>query len=196
MRKFKKKIILFIICMFTVIRPYIAYSENGQIVDIETTSDTVFYDPNIQTNIKIKISNPDIINDKCYLSYHIFDENNNQILWEGDRKKIDLDKNGEFSSGVDIDLSEKFASKKYNKVRITFDIVDESNSFWFSTNPDIKLNSGDIIYEDNFSKRFIKIYDVALKERPVILLINLIVFVIFLVIANKMYKFNRSVQKR
>ncbi len=80
-------------------------------------------------------------NDSIYLSYHIYDANENMLQFENQRILVSLDKNGRAVIPVIIQISDLQEFEDHENLRIEMDLVDQKNVYWFSRRTDIPFAS-------------------------------------------------------
>lgn len=182
MRNFLRVIALLFICV-TFSNIIIAYAttkiENDVSILIDP-SDREQYSNKFEAEIKINIPKKDLYNENVYLSYHIYDESGKEILWEGERYQLTEVIDGKIVMQVAIDLSGESSLASVNKGNIKFDIVDEKNAYWFSTNPKINLYSEDIIFDFSFWNNFTGNLTSSIVDNPLIFILNFLCFLLFI----------------
>lgn len=152
-------------------------SEDNNEVQIQVLSEEIYYTPNMQVQVEVKFNNPNRYNDKVYLSYHIYDEEDKELVWEGQRTPIQVNDNFVGNINIDIDLSTVIDLKKNKVAYIKLDMIDEDNLYWLSTDKTIDVDLPVIKYEENKFKQYMSIYTEAITQRPVTLLVNFMVFI-------------------
>lgn len=134
-----------------------------------------------ESKVKICFLNQELYNDNVFLSYHIFDTVGNDLLqYENQRIKIRLDDKGEMECTVAIDL--KDILKDSDAVIVRYDIVDQSNLYWFAANSEIDFSTIDIKCRIDQSSANLRILKNGVTSHPIIFAINLIVAIATIVV--------------
>lgn len=190
MRKFLTIIALLLMCIPLFNIEYIYATEHGEDVSIMISSnDKEQYSKQFDANVTINFIQKDLYNENVYLSYHVVDDNGKEILWEGKRFPLSFDSDGKTSMNVNLDLSYGTPTANVHKGKIKFDLVDEENAYWFSTNTEISFSSEEINLDDSFSKRLFGTLAASIGNNPIIFSVNLICFLIFVL---SFYKIKKS----
>lgn len=152
-------------------------------VSIQVNSTKEVYSRQFEADLIVKFKENKLYNDKVYLSYHVYDKEGNEILWEGKRYPLALNAKGNYEVNINIDLLSDLSNdlKDIKMAHIKFDLVDEKNVYWFSTNNNLVITSEQIVYEDNFLKEFSNTLISSISASPIIFIINAIVLIIFIV---------------
>lgn len=91
-------------------------------------------------SVDVRFIDASLINDGVKFSYHISDSNNEIIAFENERFPIDV--SGDPSHfDFSVDAEKYFTEFGVDSILIDFDIVDETNVFWYAQNPDIKMGA-------------------------------------------------------
>lgn len=154
---------------------------------VRLCTENAVFSPTFESEVEVSFLNKELYNEKVFMSYHIYDKNNNELLWEGLRLPIVMDKD-KGKVKFYINLSKDVDLKKYKYLKVKFDMVDESNLYWFSKNKSIKFNTCEIVYQNNFISKFKYIYSKALKEQTITFVVNMLVFVFAIYFAFRIKK--------
>lgn len=128
----------------------------------------------IEASVEVCFYNMDYYNDQVYLSYHIFDELGKNYIYENERIKINLDENGKAKIDLNINLTEANNNSRNKNKIIEFDVVDEENIYWFSTNNEIKFQTDNLNTKISMAEKLIK----EIQSGTLIFVINVIVFIL------------------
>ena len=130
------------ICFFFTIFCTSAYAEGNQ-VTIETGAVT-YTDVGFAVDVTVTFEDMSLYNEQVYLSYHIMDEKGEEILFENQRIPINLEA-PYVTMYVDCADLEELAGRK--TAVIQFDLIDEGNAYWFSTNGNISFQAASIAFD-------------------------------------------------
>ncbi|MNW40838.1 hypothetical protein D3C74_179620 [compost metagenome] len=181
MKKFLKLITILLICVSILnISSTYATKYEDDVNLLINPNDTEQYSKKFDVSIQINFFKKDLYNENVYLSYHVYDESGKEILWEGERYPIIKNIDGKISMDVTLDLSHESALAKVNKGNIKFDLVDEKNVYWFSTNSKITFSSEVLEFDFNFWKKSLRALTVTIGNNPIIFSINIVCFLIFI----------------
>lgn len=156
------------------------YANEARGVRILVISEAEQYTNQFDAQLKIIFTNDDLYNDKVKLSYHVYNEQGKEILWEGQRVFFLVNEDGVATQDISIDLNKYPETSQMEKARIKFDLIDEKNGYWFSTSPVVSFSSDEIWYENNFQKKFFGTLKSAVADRPIIFIINVVLFFLFI----------------
>ena len=162
--------------------PGYAKSEND--VEIKVLSGREQFTSSFDFTVNIKYLNQELYNEKNFLSFHFYDVNGNEILWEGERIPFNLENDGETMVSFSLNLNDYPIVKDLKSGYLQFDIIDEKNAYWFSTSNEIRFFADKINYDESFLKQFVVTLKSAITDKPAIFLINsvcLAVFIFFLI---------------
>lgn len=138
---------------------------------IETNSEI------IQLQVDVEFLDERLINKNLKLSYHIYNKRGELLLFEGERIALNAFNNNKVQNiPVVINLDSINEISEKTEVEIIFDIVDENNLYWFSLNPNIKLSTAEIEYDNALSRRAKKVAN-EIIQHPIYLVINLFIYV-------------------
>lgn len=182
MKRYITVVILIILTQFGTIMNMTVNAQNSDDAIIRVISDDKVFSSNFQTEIEIQFLNKNLYNKDVYVSYHIYDKYDKELLFEGLRLPIKIDEyykarvkfNFDLSKPINIDSTEVIDYKKNDYLKIKFDMVDQHNIYWYRTNKDIKFNSCEVVYESNFIKKFTNMYKNILVEEPISFSVNMI----------------------
>jgi hypothetical protein len=180
-RYFSATILLLIFFVMVLVIPVSASEKAG--ATIKLLSENKVFSPRFETEIKIEFLDKNLYNKDVFVSYHVYDEKNNELLFEGLRLPIKVDESYnakvkfsfDLSKAINIDSSQGIDLKKYDYLKIKFDMVDQKNIYWFSLNKNIKFNTCEVVYENKFFKKFGYVYQKAIEKHPIIFIVNLVV---------------------
>jgi len=178
---------LFVSLTFCIF-PKIILADSSEDVTMKVTSSKNEYRKELTVDLTVQYINQSLYNNKNFISYHVYDKEDNELLWEGKRLPFTIDKEGIARLKVDIDLKTEVDSFDVNFLKISFDIVDEKNEYWYSTNTDINLSSDTIFVDLGLVKRFSGTLYSAIFETPVVFGINLVCFILFICLLLRLKK--------
>lgn len=175
----KKWIILVLSCFF-ILNTFgftIIFAEE-EISDVKITviSEQKAYEKEFTAEVQVSFYNQDFYNDEIFLSYHILKKEKDgteEILeFENPRVKVVLDESGTAVIKLQVTLKELI-----DGAYLEFDLVDESNLFWFSYNQAICLSTDRIELLDRPIYRQIVHFKQAVKNETGIFIINFMIFI-------------------
>ncbi|MCX4269583.1 MAG: hypothetical protein OSJ62_13120 [Lachnospiraceae bacterium] len=175
----KKWIILVLSCFF-ILNTFgftIIFAEE-EISDVKITviSEQKAYEKEFTAEVQVSFYNQDFYNDEIFLSYHILKKEKDgteEILeFENPRVKVVLDESGTAVIKLQATLKELI-----DGAYMEFDLVDESNLFWFSYNQAICLSTDRIELLDRPIYRQIVHFKQAVKNETGIFIINFMIFI-------------------
>lgn len=175
----KKWIILVLSCFF-ILNTFgftIIFAEK-EISDVKITviSEQKAYEKEFTAEVQVSFYNQDFYNDEIFLSYHILKKEKDgteEILeFENPRVKVVLDESGTAVIKLQATLKELI-----DGAYMEFDLVDESNLFWFSYNQAICLSTDRIELLDRPIYRQIVHFKQAVKNETGIFIINFMIFI-------------------
>lgn len=180
----KKKCIAFIIVgILLCFQLCVQASERADVVITNMSFDEE-YAETFESKIKIQFFNRELYNDEVYLSYHIYDASNYDIIqYENQRIKINLNEKGEMISAIAVDLKEIFRNTE--NVVLRYDIVDQGKLYWFADNEEICFSTTSINCRVDRGSDNIRTLINGVTVHPVIFTIN--VFVAILTIGAIIY---------
>lgn len=171
----KTRMILLICCLFLIsaigLKVSFVSASNSQ-DDVEINIKEINYRGGNIYDITIEVLFHDmkLYNDNVLLSYHIYDMNSKEVIvFENERLPINLD-NGKTLIDYTIKVDESIKD-----CIITFDLVDQDNSYWFSLNDKIKMKTFDIKHSYNSIKSNLAILKNEILDHPYIFIINVLV---------------------
>lgn len=174
--------LILLLLIFALTLPTAAATEQTPDVEIlldGSTAPSLTADRAIAVQLDIIFHDTSWYNDHLYLSYHIYDKEGNVLLYEGQRILIENGYGGEVRSfPVALDLNNFEETKKAKDVSVMFDIVDEQNSFWFASSPELMFKSASVVYDGHFPARMKTVLVKAVHRFP-ILLINILACILF-----------------
>lgn len=150
-------------------------------------SEQEVYTQNFHVKLKISFKEIAYYNDSLYVSYHLVDPETKDII-QFENPRIQVPKpSDEGLAEVETDVSlEDF--KRDQNLMLQFDIVDEANAFWFSSEIE-NFQIPEVIYMDDTWQRIRSGINKEIMDAPVIFGINVmsacICIVIIIVIKNK-----------
>lgn len=184
-----KTIASFLVCLFILMSSHFsAFANSINDVNIDVISNKDQFLKQFDVTLKIQFSKTMLFNNEVFLAYHVYDSKNNEILWEGKRHSIVVNENGKSEISLKIDLQSELKLIDVTKTVIKFDLVDEKNNYWFSTNPEINLLTDEITYTKNTFKEMIEVVVGTVNKSPIIFYINVIFFIVFLLMFLKIKK--------
>lgn len=164
-------------------------------VDAEVTSDVIITSDidlvqskqQISGSIYVNYSNISLYNDMVKLSYHIYDKDNNVLIFENERMSFTLI-DGKAMVDININLNDKKEISDMKNLIIRFDLVDEKNLFWYNDNPNVNIQTLDIQYSNTLSSRFKQVIKNVFPAQIIQTTISISFIFIFIVVLNKMKK--------
>lgn len=91
----------------------------------------------VSGEVTISTTEPALFHDQVKLSWHVYDEAGNLLVFENQRLLFTLGEDNKASVPVEIDLSKLGLTPQ--TIIIQFDLVDEENLFWFADSPAVIL---------------------------------------------------------
>ena len=193
--RFKKCIIYFIVFVMFLNCEYLVVSANNNheisSVVISTNINKVQFKKQFNGTVIVYFNDLNLYNNNVKLSYHIYDQNDQNIQFENERLSLTL-VDGKATTNVSIDLDKIDTVKDLKKCIIKFDLVDEQNVYWFYNNPSISFDSINIQYIDSFLYRMQGKYGYIIQEQQ----IQLIFSIVFIFIAFFIYRYMKKVNKK
>ncbi|MGY5346036.1 hypothetical protein ACXFAU_26800 [Paenibacillus glucanolyticus] len=176
--------VFLMVCLFS----NIILADSSEDVTLKVISSKNEYRKELTVDLTVQYINQNLYNDRNFISYHVYDKKGNELLWEGKRLPFTIDKEGIAKLKVDINLKTEVDSFDVNFLKISFDIVDEKNEYWYSTNTDINLSSDTIFVDLGLAKRFTGTLSSVIFETPVIFGINLVCCILFICLLFRLKK--------
>ncbi|MEK3725863.1 hypothetical protein [Paenibacillus sp. FSL H8-0034] len=186
-----KKVLVTVLIMFVLlsVNSIVISANSSSDVNIVVNSQRVQYTTKLDVDLSIHFSKIELYNDGVYLAYHLYDINDKEILWEGKRTPISVNDKGISNVKLYVDISTGIQPMELNYSKVKFDLVDEKNVMWFSTNPEIGFSSDQIVYQNDFLKRSIGMLILSIIHSPIIFSVNAVCFVLFIIL---FFKIRRS----
>lgn len=139
---------------------------------------SVINDNDLTINVEVRFGSPELYNEGVKLSYKVYNSDMVDIAGENERYPLNYD--GEKATAqVKLHLSDISGVPKNEKKIIRFDLVDETNLYWFGNSPDVDLVSSPITYEYDLAYNLKAQYGYILRQQYIQIIINIagIVFV-------------------
>lgn len=154
-------------------------ADQARAVEIIVDADLNMYDTQSQLYGEICFNDIAYYNESLYLSYHIVDaENEEMIQFENERVWISAPNDkGIVDVAMEIVIDDKYKDKK---LIIQLDVVDTLNQYWLSDAGENILFSPTIYYENNYEKRIVQALLNEIVDGPIVLGINCIFFFFFI----------------
>ena len=171
-------IIIFAVGILSATRMFVSAGSESD-VSIIVNSDQEQYTKQLDVDVTVKFNKQELYNDQVYLSYHVYDSEHNEILWEGQRFPLSVDNLGKGRLQTVINLKTGVVPLDDKQLVVEFDLVDEMNLYWFSSTPHISLSSDQITYVDSFLSKFRGTLVTSIDRHPVIFSINAIILMLF-----------------
>ncbi|GAC41574.1 hypothetical protein [Paenibacillus popilliae] len=191
MKKIYVKFLVFFIILLSVIgATATVLADSVSDLSIVVNSEKKQYNNHFNVDARIIFSRNELYNEKVYLSYHVYDKDNNPILWEGERFPIVMGEDGIGNSNFILDMGKHSETLNLDNAVIKFDLVDEKNAYWFSGNQEINFSSDGIIYKNNFLKRNVESFMSAIHNSPIIFGINMLMLISFIYVLYRIKKHN------
>ncbi len=136
------------LCISHFSSPYYANTANTNSKAIIITNvNDIIYKKELSLRINVSLYNIDDSNN-LFLSYHIIDPITEEIIqFENKREPLLLDDSKEAT--LDLYLNVNNYMNNHKTIKIIFDIVDITNSSWFSSNPSIVLETSSLEFRSN-----------------------------------------------
>ncbi|ANY65365.1 hypothetical protein BBD42_01925 [Paenibacillus sp. BIHB 4019] len=178
----KKWMVISLLLVLLAVNGLAASANESSDVSIIVNSDKEQYDKEIDMDVTVEFHNNDLYNSQTFLSYHIYDESDTELLWEGQRFPLTINSQGVANINLLLNVSTELGQTEVNHLKVRFDLVDEKNLYWFSTNPKVKLSTEEIIMDKDPLKRAISAIKSPLKKQPIIFFVNVAFFLLFIVL--------------
>lgn len=159
-------------------------AEAASDVSIQLVGEPCIEDSGMTVSVQVSFEDMSFYNDKVYLSYHILDEEGQAVITENERIKIDMEQQTIQQLELEIDLSNAKSITGDDRLVIEFDIVDEKNAFWFSTNESMNFATIKVSSHRTIGQKLL--YEMS--ESKVIFGLNALVFVGSIIAATYIYK--------
>lgn len=130
--------------------------------------------------VQAKFNNTKLYNDNVYMSYHVLDNKDNLLFFEGQRLALVPISNDLYYSDFSIDLSAIKELDGLQNAKINFDLIDEKNVYWFSKNNEVDMHTDIVVYRKDAFKAFYTSLFKAVKTSPSVFLVNVIFLVLFI----------------
>lgn len=166
----KRILCLVIIVLLGVFAMPVVAADGLISVDITADFPTTIVGRQIEGNITVSFEDPALYHDEVKLSWHIYDTDGEELVFENERLVLPEVNNGQCVIPVNVDLRDTGA-KAFS---VRFDLVDEKNAFWFSQSGLIELRSVEPIYRYNLFREMIGVLTGVVTEQPVLLAINVL----------------------
>ena len=144
-------------------------------VTLSCSDGAAFYGKKLETEVCIDFGDTGLYHEGIKLSWHIVDGEGQELLFENERIPIPSPTEGVSRAQVRIDLSQISAVSTEKALTIQFDLVDETNGYWYTQNPALEFQGAEVIYTYRFLPAFKATIMTAVQEQPVVFLVNLIV---------------------
>lgn len=180
-----RKFIAFIIVLGLMNLNSIFIQAQDNMADVTITTDI----PNTQTTqeingtVYIQYNDVKMYNDMVKFSYHICDKDNNILVFENERIPFNIT-DGKAQINLSIKLNEMEAVANKKNLIIRFDLVDEQNIYWYNDNPNINIQTVEIIYENTFLGRVKEVYGNVFSRQ----IVQLLVSVSFIIVMIYLYR--------
>ncbi len=177
---------LITLLLFVLLTPQAMADGDSVIPDVEILLDgsadtSATSDQTIAVQLDIIFHNKSWYNDRLYLSYHIYNPEGELLLFEGERTLIENGSGGEVRNfPIVLNLADFSETRVQKDVMVTFDIVDEGNSFWFSYSPEMSFRAASVRYNGHFPARMKSVILKMFYRLPIFLL-NIAACVLFAV---------------
>ena len=132
---------------------------------------SVIYDDDLVINAEVRFGSPELYNEGVKLSYKVYDSDMQMISPENDRYALAYD--GEKGTAqIQLHLSDLPEFSQNEDMIICFDLVDETNLYWFGDSPAVNLQSSSVTYKYDFGYNLKKQYAYILRHQYLQLIIN------------------------
>ena len=144
-------------------------------VTLSCSDGAAFYGKKLETEVRIDFGDTGLYHEGIKLSWHIVDGEGQELLFENERIPIAPPTEGVSRTPVQIDLSQISAVSTEKALTIQFDLVDETNGYWYTQNPALEFQGAEVVYAYRFLPAFKATIMTAVRKQPVVFLVNLIV---------------------
>lgn len=139
------------------------------------------YRTTIEGTVSVRFDDSSLYNEGVLLSWHLYDAAGQELQFENQRLALTVE-NGEAQVPVTIDLSGVDACAGQDTVEIRFDLVDQTNVFWFSTNPVIRMDGLSVTYRHSLWGEFLESMKNVVTRQPALLALNLLADAVLIVL--------------
>jgi len=166
----------------------------GTDVDILLTVDQQdFYAQQIRCELTVQYVSLAVYDPNIKAAYHVYGEDGTLLLFEGERQNAIADEKGISRLIYDIDVSESLKQNDGKKLKIVFDLIDETNALWLSENPHINIQADAVYVEPNGLKEALRIINAAMKKQTFAFVANILVFVCFVIVGGYIIKNKKKI---
>lgn len=181
-------IIIFFLSFTTSIFASLGYAESDNDVEIKVISERKLVASTLDFTLSINYHNQDLYNEENFLSFHFYDEEDKVLHWEGERIPFKIDSGGGTKVSFSLNLNDYPNVKGLKNSYLQFDIIDEKNAYWFSTNDEIRFFADRISYDKGFLTQNVVTIKSAITDKPAIFLVNSVCLTIFIFFFFKLKK--------
>lgn len=147
------------------------------------------YSSQFKATVQALFLKDNLYNSQVYLSYHVYDTSNNLIKFEGERLALKLISNNLYYAEFNIDLGE--LTSNIDNLKLTFDLVDEKNAYWYSANKGIVLLTDSIEYEHNLLKKGQTVLLQKIQGNKLLFFLGVLFYLVMAILLVVMKKFTR-----
>lgn len=151
---------------------------SGNAVSEDTAQASILVDEvsysisNAVVTVTVRFEDKSLYSNNVFLSFHTYDASGNLIEFENQRVAVALDDNNEMSYTFEISMK---AYPEKTDVVVRFDLVDQGNVFWFSTNPEVRFYAQEAVCNsDNLKKPGFLMSNTALYLLVALLVVGVI----------------------
>jgi|GEM_PF-6876182 len=141
----------------------------------------------IAGKVTIIFSNTSLYNKNVKLSYHIYDENGNEIAYENERTPVVLNGN-QAVMPFKLDINKTSSVSDLKAFKLKFDLIDEQNLFWFSKAENIKAEFCEITYHTSFKIAFLNNWHKIFAKQKIRLVLNAAGLILMVLLISKYRK--------
>lgn len=142
----------------------------------------------LNTQVQIDFGDTNLYHEGLKLSWHTVDKNGQEIAFENERIPVPAPIDGVSTVELSLDFREndRLSGEKYFTLQL--DLVDEVNGYWYSQNPAIDFQTQELTYAYHFVTAFQNTFSNAMKNQPIVLVLNLLVDLILVGIVIYFYR--------
>lgn len=149
--KLKQLFSLFVLAALCVMPAYAAEpEEEAPAADLAVSisaSEPVYTSFGVSVTVETVFHDPGLYHENVFLSFHVFDMDEELLLFENQRLPLAPDETGTARNEVLIDFAGMPELENVPQAQVLFDLVDEKNVFWFSSRADLAFQSASVVFE-------------------------------------------------
>lgn len=183
----KNKIFILILVLITFGCSFPAFSQEENDVALTSDMDAEQSTDIISGNVAITFNNMDLYNENIKFSYHIYDDAGKDLAFENERIPVMLEGNSVVVPFA-FNKKEVISVAELKKFKIVFDLVDEQNVFWFSSNTNVKFATCEVLYSNYFVSAFKNLWISVIEHQKIRFGANLVAIGLFVYMLAKYKK--------